>query len=223
MCWNINHEAGIISRLKPFIRASEDMRAKAPPPIHHGQWDSTLTRIAQHADSSAYTALFHYFAPRFYIFALKTLGNEQLAMLMVQRTMLAIWQQAYLFDAKQHCATSWIFHIARNIRFDLMQQSRVKGNSNINDINANDIWQEDIQVEPSDISSPFIEQHIDKKLAANFAILPITQQLIMHKVSFEKKSLAAISTELDLPLGTVTARFRLALTRLKEAVDGSKY
>lgn len=199
------------------------MRTKALPPIHRGQWDSTLTLIAQHANTSAYMALFHYFAPRLYIFALKTLGNEQHAMLMVQHTMLAVWQQAYLFDAKQHCATSWIFHIARNIRFDLMQQSSVKSSSNINNISANDIWQEDMLVELSDNANLFAEQHIEKKLAANFAILPITQQLIMHKVSFEKKSLAAISTELDLPLGTVTARFRLALTRLKEAVDGSKY
>lgn len=196
------------------------MKTKAQPSIHHGQWESTLTLIAQHADTQAYTALFHYFAPRLYSFALKTLGTEQLATLMVQRTMLTIWQQAYLFDAKQHSAASWIFHIARNVRFDLMQQSPHA--ASISDLSANDIWQAQLTAS-TDNSAPPAEQHIDKKLAANFAILPITQQLIMHKVYFEKMSLAAISSELDLPLDTVTARFRLALSRLKEAIDGSRY
>lgn len=196
------------------------MKTKAQPSIHHGQWESTLTLIAQHADTQAYTALFHYFAPRLYSFALKTLGTEQLATLMVQRTMLTIWQQAYLFDAKQHSAASWIFHIARNVRFDLTQQS--PNAASTSGLSANDIWQAQITASTGNSALP-TEQHIDKKLAANFAILPITQQLIMHKVYFEKMSLAAISSELDLPLDTVTARFRLALSRLKEAIDGSRY
>lgn len=193
------------------------MRTTALPPIHHGQWESTLTLIAQHADASAYTALFNYFAPRLYTFALKTLGTEHLAMLMVQRTMLAIWQHAYLFDAKQHSAASWIFHIARNIRFDLMQQQ--PNATSTNNISANDIWQAH-STATTDNAVPLVEQHLDKKLTANFAILPTSQQLIMHKVYFEKMSLAAIASQLDLPLDTVTARYRLALSRLKETVNG---
>lgn len=52
--------------------------------------------------------------------------------------------------------------------------------------------------------------------------LPAEQRLVLLKRLREEKTFAEIATELELPLGTVLSRMRLALKRIRESFEDSE-
>ncbi len=189
------------------------------PVIAAGQWEEALAFVALHRDKSAYAELFRYFAPRLRAFGIKMFGNEQQAMEMVQDTMLNVWQKAALFDASRGCASTWIFTIARNVRFDMLRKKQ----SRKDDISADDLWADGDYPEQEDQQSQQWDLHlVAEKVAPHFHALPPAQRLVMEKVYLDELSHQEVSEQLGIPLGTVKSRIRLALDRLREAIDGPR-
>ncbi|MBV2127647.1 sigma-70 family RNA polymerase sigma factor [Arsukibacterium indicum] len=184
-----------------------------------GQWEDALTLVALHQDKAAYAELFSYFAPRLRAFGIKMFGNEQQAMEMVQDAMLNVWRKARLFDASRGCASTWIFTIARNVRFDMLRKKQ----SRKDDISADDLWFDgDYPEQESNNSDNWDTILMSEKLAPHFDGLPPAQRMVMQKVYLEEKSHQEVSDELAIPLGTVKSRIRLALDRLREALDDTR-
>lgn len=195
---------------------SSVMSDATPPPAQ--QWGDELTLVALKRDKAAYAALFNYFAPRLRAFGMRMFGNEQQALEMVQDTLLNVWQKAHLYDASRGCVSTWIFTIARNVRFDMLRKKM----SRKDDIFADDLWAdgdyptlEDEQTERWDIWI------VAEKLAPHFDALPPGQRLVMEKVYLDELTHQQVAQELGLPLGTVKSRIRLALERLREALDAT--
>ncbi|MBZ9613624.1 sigma-70 family RNA polymerase sigma factor [Rheinheimera maricola] len=184
------------------------------------QWEEALTFVALQRDKSAYAELFSHFAPRLKAFGMKMFGNEQQALEMVQDTMLNVWKKAALFDATRGCASTWIFTIARNVRFDMLRKKQ----SRKDDISADDLWLNGEYPEPQadDDAACWDNQLLTEKLAPHFERLPPAQREVMEKVYLQEKSHQEVSDELGIPLGTVKSRIRLALDRLREALDGAR-
>ncbi len=185
----------------------------------HQNWEEALTFVALQRDQSAYSELFSHFAPRLKAFGMKMFGNEQQALEMVQDTMLNVWKKAALFDATRGCASTWIFTIARNVRFDMLRKKQ----SRKDDISADDLWLDGEYPEPfaEDASLQWDVQLLADKLAPHFGKLPPAQREVMEQVYLHEKTHQEVSTELAIPLGTVKSRIRLALERLREALDGA--
>lgn len=200
-------------------RMSDIMTISAEPHIRTGQWEDALTYVALNADKAAYSELFNYFAPRLKAFGMKMFGNEQQALEMVQDTMLNVWKKAKLFDASRGCASTWIFTIARNVRFDMLRKKQ----SRKDDISADDLWSDGDYPELEESATEQWETMLmSEKLAPFFDALPPAQRLVMQKVYLEEKSHQEVSDELEIPLGTVKSRIRLALDRLREALDDTR-
>lgn len=124
-----------------------------------------------------------------------------------------------MFDASRGCASTWIFTIARNVRFDMLRKKQ----SRKDDISADDLWADGDYPELEESSSDQWETMLlSEKLAPYFDALPIAQRLVMQKVYLEEKSHQEVAEELDIPLGTVKSRIRLALDRLREALDDTR-
>ena len=205
-----HHNAEISFQSKPMT--TQDITTAAV-----GQWEEALAFVALHRDKSAYADLFRYFAPHLRAFGIKMFGNEQQAMEMVQDTMLNVWQKAALFDASRGCASTWIFTIARNVRFDMLRKKQ----SRKDDISADDLWADGDYPEQEDNQSQRWDLHlVAEKVAPHFHALPPAQRLVMEKVYLDELSHQEVSEQLGIPLGTVKSRIRLALDRLREAVDG---
>lgn len=49
--------------------------------------------------------------------------------------------------------------------------------------------------------------------------LPVDQQVVVRKRTYEQKTFAQIAEELQLPLGTVLTRMRLAIEKLRKALN----
>ncbi|MBO1255268.1 sigma-70 family RNA polymerase sigma factor [Alteromonas sp. 5E99-2] len=171
-----------------------------------------LVLVAEQRSKPAFAALFNHFAPRLRSYALKQIGNEALAMELVQDTMSKVWQKSHLFNADKGSPSTWIFTIARNIRFDMLRKLQNRKE----DICSDDLWPV-LCEQTADVNEISIDEKVTlEQVGGLFANLPRKQQVVIEAIYIDGKSQQEVATELDIPLGTVKSRTRLALIRLKE-------
>ncbi len=191
----------------------EDHQSKSIAPKECAEEMSQfLCRIAESRCKVSFAKVFGFFAPRLRSYALKQTGNEALAMELVQDTMSNVWQKAHLFNAEKGSPSTWIFTIARNLRFDMLrkQQNRKE------DICADDLWPV-LCEQTADVNEVSLEENITmQQVGELFDSLPDKQKVVLEAIYVEGKSQQEVADELDIPLGTVKSRTRLALQRLKE-------
>jgi RNA polymerase sigma-70 factor (ECF subfamily) len=170
-----------------------------------------LVKVAEDRCKASFSRVFGYFAPRLRSYALKQLGNEALAMELVQDTMSNVWQKAHLFNSEKGSPSTWIFTIARNIRFDMLR----KVQNRKEDICADDLWPVLCEQTPDANEQSLDEQVTLQQIGHLFEGLPAKQKVVLEAIYIDGKSQQEIADELNIPLGTVKSRTRLALQRLK--------
>ena len=174
-----------------------------------------LQAIALERCQNSFAKLFNHFAPRVRSYALKQMGNEALAMELVQETLTNVWQKAHLFDVDKGTPSTWIFTIARNIRFDMLRKQRNRKE----DICSDDLWPVlcEQTAAPGEVS---LDHQITlEQVGLMFEGLPQKQRLVIEAIYIEGKSQQEVADDLGIPLGTVKSRTRLALQRLKEMLE----
>lgn len=182
---------------------------KAPTGRRTDEWSECLVLIAEKQDRAAYTRLFRHFAPLIKAFALTgsnlsaTHSDE-----LVQEVMLKIWQKAGAFNPDKAAASTWVYTIARNCRTDMFRRLQKFDTP---------LAAEDFSPDVVD-EEPFMQLQSKRnadRIRGLMADLPADQTQILAKVYMEGKSHAEAAAELDLPLGTVKSRVRLAVQKLQ--------
>jgi RNA polymerase sigma-70 factor (ECF subfamily) len=171
-----------------------------------------LSIIARDRCKRSFSKIFSYFAPRLRSYALKQMGNEALAMELVQDTMSNVWQKSHLFNSEKGSPSTWIFTIARNIRFDMLRKQRNRKE----DVCSDDLWPVLCEQTPDANEVSLDHQVTMDEIGELFESLPVKQKLVVEAIYIDGKSQQEVANELDIPLGTVKSRTRLALQRLKE-------
>ena len=173
------------------------------------EWSECLTLIGQNEDRAAFTRLFRHFSPLMKAFALSgsTLSANN-ADELVQEVMLKVWQKAGAFNAEKAAASTWIYTIARNSRTDLFRRlQKFDTPLSADDVSGSQESEEAFMVLHQKRGRDKIRGLIDE--------LPNDQAQILAKVYMEGKSHSEVAGELDIPLGTVKSRVRLALQKLQ--------
>lgn len=168
----------------------------------------------QQGDKQAYAIVFQYFTPRLKQFAFKHVGNEQVAMELVQDTMAAVWQKSNLFDGSKSALSTWIYTIARNLCFDLLRKQRGKELH----VHADDIWPDDYC--PPDLVDQYSPEQnmLREEIVRYLDILPEKQRQVVKAVYLDELPHQEVADKLDIPLGTVKSRLRLAVEKLKDSI-----
>ncbi|MDA0978700.1 MAG: sigma-70 family RNA polymerase sigma factor, partial [Proteobacteria bacterium] len=109
----------------------------------------------------------------------------------------------------QASASTWIYTIARNTRIDWL---RKQGRQDPNDLHAEDIYDE--REVPTPYSS-LVQRRNKKNIAEQLDELPPEQAEVLRLMYFQGKSGQQVADALDLPLGTVKSRIRLALNKMR--------
>ncbi|WP_300318124.1 sigma-70 family RNA polymerase sigma factor [Idiomarina sp.] len=174
-----------------------------------------LASIAETRSRAAFSELFRHFAPKLQSYATRQFGNEQTSMDLVQETMTNVWHKAHLFKPDKGSPSTWIFTIARNIRFDLLRKNKKRKD----DISADELWpilseQNDNLDDGYSLDNDVLMQEISQY----YAQLPDAQRVVIEKIYIEGKSQQEVSDALGVPLGTIKSRTRLALKKLKELI-----
>ncbi len=170
-----------------------------------------VAAIAGDRDRQAFAKLFEHFAPRVksYLIRLGCPGGE--AEELTQEALLAVWQKAATFDPRQSAVSTWLFTIARNKRIDAVRRTR----------------RPELDPEDPALVPPTPEQADEilqaaqsaSRLRAAVAELPADQRQLLELAFFEDQSHSDIATRTGIPLGTVKSRIRLAMQRLRKAIE----
>ena len=175
------------------------------------KWAALIDAVATRRDRVAFAALFEYFAPRIKTFMLRSGASEQSADELAQETLLAIWRKAGLFDPSSVGAMAWIFTIARNLRIDARRRERRGVVQDTFDIDVEFQVDEGPQPDAS-LATAQTETLVRKAMAA----LSDDQLRVVELSFYEEKAHADIARTLQIPLGTVKSRLRLAMNRLRD-------
>ena len=171
-----------------------------------------IEAVAQRRDQEAFTALVEHFAPRVKTFRVRSGATASQAEELAQETLLMVWRKARLFNAARAGATAWIFTIARNLRIDGLRRDGRETNAIFN------------MDEPGEDSEQPDEVYIcaerDERVRSAIALLSEDQQRVVQLSFVEDKAHPEIARELNIPLGTVKSRIRLAMKRMREVLDG---
>lgn len=177
------------------------------------EWSECLQLIAATEDRAAFTRLFRHFAPLMKSFALagSTMSANH-ADELVQEVMLKVWQKAGAFNPDKAAASTWIYTIARNCRTDLYRRLQKFDTP----LAAEDVTGD---LENEDAFSALHQKRSGDKIRQLMSELPNDQVQILAKVYMEGKSHSEAAAELDIPLGTVKSRVRLALQKLQLQIE----
>lgn len=163
--------------------------------------------VALHRDRDAFRELFDYFAPRLRSFLQRRGADGAEAEEIVQETMVRVWRKAEKFNPDKAAASTWIFTIGRNAHIDMVRRA-----------GRPEIDTDDPTYLPEPEADPVarIAQGQDaSRVRAAMNELPKEQRDILMLAYFEDKPHGRIAEQLEIPLGTVKSRIRLAFKRLR--------
>jgi RNA polymerase sigma-70 factor (ECF subfamily) len=172
--------------------------------------NALLAAVAGSGDRAAFVRLFRYYAPRLKAWLLRDGCDPALAEELAQETMLTVWHKAAAFDASRGSAAGWIFTIARNLRIDVVRRER----------HASELMPDLLATvePPGQADAIFATGQSASRVRAALDGLPPEQVHVVHAAFFDGNAHAEIEKRLDIPLGTVKSRLRLAMIRLRAAL-----
>lgn len=171
--------------------------------------DGLIEAIAQQRDRQAFMMLYQYYAPRVKGYLIR-LGGADIAEETAQDVMLTIWRKAELFQSGKASASTWIFTIARNLFIDRRRRERRPEFDPTDPLVV-------AESEPA-ANSALSDRQSEQRIRAAMSTLPPDQAKVITMAFFEDKPHSIIAAELNLPLGTVKSRLRLAFVRLRGAL-----
>lgn len=196
------------ARIRPFPRRKPAFRPTGlnlPMMPQAQELNALLGRVAAMRDRAAFAALFAHFAPRIKAYLLRLGAPPAVAEDLAQEALLSLWRKAHLFDPNKASAATWLFTIARNLRIDAIRRER-----------RPELDPEDFMPEAEPAADDGLALADDEaRLRAALKDLPADQIQVVELSFFADKPHSEIAAQLDIPLGTVKSRLRLAMARLK--------
>ena len=208
-------------RRRPKIRRSKKRWSEATPLSASDKSDRgeiltdlgevTLMERVARADRSAYAELFRRYAPKIKSFHLGLRATPAQADDLLQDVMVTIWRRAETYDAAKASVSTWIYTVARNRFIDKVRKEK-----------RSEILMETDTERPSEDMAADDAMNLDQQTAAlrvALKVLPPEQCEAISMAFLREMSHGEIAAELDLPLGTVKSRIRLAMTRLRDQLE----
>jgi RNA polymerase sigma factor (sigma-70 family) len=172
--------------------------------------DDLLIAVGATKDRRAFTAVCDHFRPRVQTQMARLGLTPAAAEDVAQDVMETIWRKAHLYDPRKSGATTWVLQIARNRSIDLKRRSREVS------LAAEDFYGIPDPAERSDDCLDTAQR--EQRVRAALDALPREQFTLVRLAFFEELSHSTIARRLNLPLGTVKSRLRLAFACLRRVL-----
>jgi RNA polymerase sigma-70 factor (ECF subfamily) len=198
-----------------FSLAAPVKRVSEAPPSDQDQDVELLRRMAEQ-DRDAFAEFYDRHSTLLFSVAYKILNDQTDAEDVVQETFVQIWEKAANFDPKLGKAPSWAARMVRNKSIDRIRASQRRARL------AEEAGAEmAIANECEATVNEAVHGH-DKAKAIQTAIvtLPAEQRQAIELAYFSGLTQNEISEKLKQPLGTIKARIRRGLLKLRDQLEG---
>ena len=187
------------STIKPYAKSEHNLE----------ELTTWLLDVANNRNKLAFTQLFKFFAPKIQRIAMNKFSDGTQANEVVQETMSNVWRKAHLYSKDKGAPTTWVYTVMRNVTFDMLRKIKSKKEDNLSD----DIWP---MVETQQVEEEVFSDHLQsEKILSYLDKLPENQRQVVKGFYYLEMSQEQLAEHLNLPLGTVKSRLRLALAKLK--------
>ena len=178
--------------------------------------DGELLRRIGAGDRDAFAEFYDRYSTLMFSVACKILNNSNEAEDVLQETCVQIWEKAERFDPKLGKASSWAATLARNKAIDRIRASQRRSRL------AEEAGAElAITNEVADTANEAIHGHDKAKLIQSaIGELPAEQRHAIELAYFSGLTQHEISEKLKEPLGTIKARIRRGLLKLRDQLEG---
>jgi RNA polymerase sigma-70 factor (ECF subfamily) len=170
--------------------------------------DAELVRAIGAGDRDALRELYDRFGSILFGTALRVLGDRQSAEECTQDVFVAVWKRASSYDPGRAAVSTWMLTIARNRAVDLVRRRAARPADPYADVETSES-----SPDAADLVGAAETSH---RVAEALAELPRLQREAVVLAYFHGLSHSEIAERLDVPLGTVKGRMRLALDRLRD-------
>lgn len=192
--------------------------AKTP----NGQLEDEIL-IAQMAegDKDAFEELYDRYAPIVLGICRKIIGNPTAAEELLQETFWRVWKSAAMYQAQRGSFRSWLFRIARILAIDAYRRQSIRPQELARGSHTN----------PSPDQLPDPDTDVSEQAQINLSVqtvqqalraLPPEQREVIEMAYFFGMTCQEIAKRTGNPLGTIHARARLGLQKLKDALEGKE-
>ena len=171
-----------------------------------------MARVRQR-DTAALRDLYDRHSSMVYGLGLRILRDPTEAEDLVQDVFLHLWRRAELFDGQRGQFTGWLVSLARNRAIDRLRARRTRERKT-----------DEFEAEVADLPAPGASNPDETTYAAELrgavtralAHLPEPQRVALELAYFGGLSHTEIAERLAAPLGTVKARIRQGMIRLRD-------
>jgi RNA polymerase sigma-70 factor (ECF subfamily) len=201
------------ARMKP---ADDTVLAEACAERAH--LDAELLGRTARGDREAFAQLYDRFSRPLYATALRILNNPAEAEDIVQDVFLVLWEKARTFEVARGSAFAWAVTLTRNRAIDRVRM-RTRRAELLSQTTAEDAGTQPAAAGPDSALQLLSKEHAIAVRAA-VASLPPEQKRALELAFFDGLTQQEVSAALRQPLGTVKARIRRGLLKLREIMGG---
>lgn len=175
--------------------------------------DVRLLQLTGQGDREAFSRLYDHFSGVLFATALTILNNREAAEDLLQDVFLTIWEKAPLYDAERGRPLTWAVTLTRNKAIDrlrsLQRRHRLHGDAEREGLT-------DQKFDDRDSLAAIIG--VERGALVREALQQITaeQRQAIEMTFFGSLTQNEVAEQLNEPLGTIKARIRRGLLRLRE-------
>jgi RNA polymerase sigma-70 factor (ECF subfamily) len=167
-------------------------------------------------DQAALEVLYDRYGSSVMGLAMKMVSERKTAEDIVQEAFWRVWRNADSYRAQSGSVSSWLFGITRNLAIDTLRRQKSRPRTMYDSDAPND---EDTKADPkANVAESAWTAIKYKQVRTAMRSLPPPQRQVIVLAYFRGLTRQEIAEHMNLPLGTVHTRARLALKKLRAAL-----
>jgi RNA polymerase sigma-70 factor, ECF subfamily len=181
--------------------------------------DESLLGLIMHARTDALGALYDRYGRLVFSLALSSVGDPATAEEITQDVFLHVWQRAGQYRRERGKVSTWLTAIARHRSIDQLRRDGARPPRAAAWVEASpeaDVVGGTTNGPEQSAALAMEREQVHRALAS----LPDEQKHVLALAYFAGLSQSQIATALNLPLGTVKTRIRLAMQKLRRMLGG---
>lgn len=187
-----------------------------PLPDERQQADNRLVQRVAQGDKQAFAELYDRLSRPLYATALRVVRDPTEAQDIVHDTFVALWEKAGTFESNRGNAFAWAVTLVRNRAIDRVRMRRRRADL-ISASAPSDLgYEENTSGATADDQAALGDQA--SAVRAAVSTLPPDQKRALELAFFSGLTQQQIAEKLSEPLGTVKARIRRALLKLRDSL-----
>jgi RNA polymerase sigma factor (sigma-70 family) len=151
-----------------------------------------------------------------YSLAYRMVADPQVAEDLIQDAFLSVWKRATSYSPQAGAVRSWLISILHHRTIDYLRT--VRRHASLKETTWEEVEQDESTAVP-DVWDEAWRSVQSSQVRAALMKLPTEQRMVIELAYFQGWTHTEIAAGCQIPLGTVKARMRLGLTRLKHILE----